>query len=105
MQETCEKLKFNIEELMDKLKGMKSGEKTNEEEMNEIKSNIGQLKKLLLIITRLHWDENKMKKNVLRGYVNNIRGDDVSVFEMPMENASNKSDFLWDYISSGVSDY
>lgn len=103
MQETCEKLKFNIEELKDKLKGMESGEKTYEDEMNEIKNSIIQMKKLLLKITRLHWDENKMKKNVLSGYVNNISGDDVSIFEMPMENASNKSDFLWDYISSGVS--
>ena len=103
MQETCEKLKFNIEELKDKLKDMESGEKTYEDEMNEIKNSIVQMKKILLKITRLHWDENKMKKNVLSGYVNNISGDDVSIFEMPMENASNKSDFLWDYISSGVS--
>ena len=108
LQETCEKLKSNIETLQDKLKGMKSGEVSYEEEMSEIKTSIGQTKKLLLIITRLHWDEKKMAKNVLKGYVNNISGDDVSVFEMPINKTSNNttmvSDFLWDYVSSGVSD-
>ena len=104
-QEKCESLKRDIEELKEKLLGLKSGETTYEDEMAEIKTVIEQQKKLLLQITRLHWDEKKMKKNILKGYVCHNNGSDVSTFEMPHKatNPTSVSDFLWDYVGSGIS--
>ena len=95
---------MNIEELREKMNRLRSGELTYEDEMNEIQSSIGKQKKLLYQITRLTWDEKKMKKNILKGYVCHNNGSDVSTFELP--NKSSKqvvSDFLWDYVSSGIS--
>lgn len=75
-------------------------------EMNEASSSIAYQKKVLYMITRLTWHEKRLEQNIIKGFVHNAAGDDVSVFELEGKKYDNPtliSDFLWDYIASGVS--
>ena len=99
IQETCEKIKINIEQLTEKLKNLKSRESRYENKMKENKANFD----LLYKMTNLTWDSRKMERNILKGvvYKSGSYCSDVSTFEKPMKDFNNPvemSDFLWNNI-------
>jgi len=101
-----ERLKEEIQ-LQDKQKeDLKQGAMDSFIVMNEASSSIAYQKKVLYMITRLTWHDKKLEQNIIKGFVHNAAGDDVSVFELEGKKYDNPtliSDFLWDYIASGLS--
>ena len=101
-----DRLKEEIQ-LQDKQKeDLKQGAMDSFIVMNEASSSIAYQKKVLYMITRLTWHDKKLEQNIIKGFVHNAAGDDVSVFELEgkkYDNATLISDFLWDYIASGLS--
>lgn len=101
-----ERLKQEIQ-LQDKQKDdLKQGAMDSFMAMNEASTSIAYQKKVLYMITRLTWHEKRLGQNVIKGFVHNAAGDDVSVFELDGKKYDNPtliSDFLWDYINAGVS--
>ena len=101
----CERLKADILQQDEKLAELKEEANNTFVAIDGAKSTIEQQTKLLYMITRLTWDDKALKKNLIKGYVFNKAKNDVSVFETDAKKSNNKtfiSDFLWDYISTGL---
>ena len=100
-----ERLKEQIENQDKQKEKLKQGAMDSFMTMTESSTDIAYKKKLLYMITRLTWHDKALRQNLIKGFVHNTKGDDVSVFEMDAKKCDNPtliSVFLWDYIGSGT---